>query len=106
MGRRPRSRHLLTCHAATGVLRDDFGVEPRCPVGRLVRHQAPRKMGPTGPAAVGIDLKGRIPAGELSFTGRALGRLSDIGWTPTVAARLLRRAGAQGVFPLVLVVQA
>lgn len=40
----------------------------------------PRKMWPTGLPAVGIDLKGRIPAGELSFTGRALGRLSDIGW--------------------------
>ncbi|SCF88580.1 ATP-dependent DNA helicase RecQ [Streptomyces sp. Ncost-T10-10d] len=39
-----------------------------------------RKMWPTGLAAVGVDLKGRIPAGELSFTGRALGRLSDIGW--------------------------
>ncbi|WP_406384455.1 RecQ family ATP-dependent DNA helicase [Streptomyces sp. NBC_01618] len=40
----------------------------------------PRKMWPTGLAAVGVDLKGRIPAGELSFPGRALGRLSDIGW--------------------------
>lgn len=40
----------------------------------------PRKMWPTGLSAVGIDLKGRIPAGEQSATGRALGRLSDIGW--------------------------
>lgn len=32
--------------------------------------------------------------------------LSDTGWTLAVAARLLRRAGAQGVFPLVLAVQA
>ncbi|MFB7951585.1 RecQ family ATP-dependent DNA helicase [Streptomyces sp. NPDC056045] len=40
----------------------------------------PRKMWPTGLAAVGVDLKGRIPAKEVSFTGRALGRLSDIGW--------------------------
>ncbi|MFB7744294.1 RecQ family ATP-dependent DNA helicase [Streptomyces sp. NPDC056132] len=40
----------------------------------------PRKMWPTGLAAIGIDLKGRIPAGEQSFSGRALGRLSDIGW--------------------------
>jgi ATP-dependent DNA helicase RecQ len=40
----------------------------------------PRKMWPTGLAALGVDLKGRIPAGEVSFTGRALGRLSDIGW--------------------------
>lgn len=32
--------------------------------------------------------------------------LSDSGWTIAVAARLLRRAGAEGVFPLVLAVQA
>lgn len=40
----------------------------------------PRKMWPTGLAAVGVDLKGRIAPGEQSFGGRALGRLSDIGW--------------------------
>ncbi|WP_328667622.1 RecQ family ATP-dependent DNA helicase [Streptomyces sp. NBC_00322] len=40
----------------------------------------PRKMWPTGLAAVGINLKGRIPETEQCFTGRALGRLSDIGW--------------------------
>ena len=40
----------------------------------------PRKMWPTGMAAVGVALKGRIPEGEQAFTGRALGRLSDIGW--------------------------
>lgn len=32
--------------------------------------------------------------------------LSDTGWTLAVAARLLRRAGAEAVFPLVLAVQA
>jgi ATP-dependent DNA helicase RecQ len=30
--------------------------------------------------AVGVDLKGRIPEGQQAATGRALGRLSDIGW--------------------------
>lgn len=30
----------------------------------------------------------------------------DTGWTPPVASRLLLRAGAEGVFPLVLAVQA
>jgi ATP-dependent DNA helicase RecQ len=40
----------------------------------------PRKMWPTGLPAVGVDLKGRIPVGEQAATGRALGRLSDIGW--------------------------
>ncbi|MGW1837483.1 RecQ family ATP-dependent DNA helicase [Streptomyces sp. NPDC002067] len=40
----------------------------------------PRRMWPTGMAALGIDLKGRIPAQEQCAPGRALGRLSDIGW--------------------------
>ncbi|MFV8188859.1 MULTISPECIES: RecQ family ATP-dependent DNA helicase [unclassified Streptomyces] len=40
----------------------------------------PRRMWPTGMPALGVELKGRIPAGEQCSTGRALGRLSDIGW--------------------------
>ncbi|MEU6060401.1 RecQ family ATP-dependent DNA helicase [Streptomyces sp. NPDC047097] len=40
----------------------------------------PRRMWPTGLPAAGVELKGRIPASEQSFAGRALGRLSDIGW--------------------------
>ncbi|GIG60423.1 hypothetical protein Lfu02_47950 [Longispora fulva] len=37
----------------------------------------PRKLWPTGAAA-----KGKIPAGELAASGRAVGRLSDLGWGP------------------------
>ncbi len=54
--------------AATGELRR-AGVEVE-----------PRRMWPTGLASVGLDLKGRIPPGEQAAPGRALGRLSDIGW--------------------------
>lgn len=49
-------------------------------LGRPGVEVEPRRMWPTGLPAVGVDLKGRIPTGELSSTGRALGRLSDIGW--------------------------
>lgn len=49
-------------------------------LGRPGVEVEPRKMWPTGLAAVGVDLKGRIPAAEQAFAGRALGRLSDIGW--------------------------
>ncbi|NUL02308.1 RecQ family ATP-dependent DNA helicase [Streptomyces lunaelactis] len=49
-------------------------------LGRPGADVEPRKMWPTGLAAVGISLKGRIPEAEQSFPGRALGRLSDIGW--------------------------
>ena len=49
-------------------------------LGRPGVEVEPRKMWPTGLPAVGVDLKGRIPAGEQAASGRALGRLSDIGW--------------------------
>ncbi|MEU1555296.1 RecQ family ATP-dependent DNA helicase [Streptomyces scabiei] len=49
-------------------------------LGRAGVEVEPRKMWPTGLPAVGVDLKGRIPAGEQAAAGRALGRLSDIGW--------------------------
>ncbi|MGW1074515.1 RecQ family ATP-dependent DNA helicase [Streptomyces sp. NPDC002537] len=49
-------------------------------LGRPGVEVEPRRMWPTGMASVGVDLKGRIPAGEQAATGRALGRLSDIGW--------------------------
>ncbi|MGH3796808.1 MAG: RecQ family ATP-dependent DNA helicase [Pseudonocardiaceae bacterium] len=40
----------------------------------------PRRQWPTGLAALGVDLTGRIPAAELPEPGRALGRLTDVGW--------------------------
>ncbi|MEC4015853.1 RecQ family ATP-dependent DNA helicase [Streptomyces sp. H27-D2] len=49
-------------------------------LGRPGVEVEPRRMWPTGLPAIGVDLKGRIPAGELAASGRALGRLSDIGW--------------------------
>ncbi|GGZ89399.1 RecQ family ATP-dependent DNA helicase [Streptomyces echinoruber] len=52
----------------------------RADLGRAGVEVEPRRMWPTGLAAVGVDLKGRIPAGEQAAPGRALGRLSDIGW--------------------------
>src|SRR5882757_3147044 len=52
----------------------------RAALGRPGVELEPRKMWPTGLEAAGVPLKGRIPAGEQTETGRALGRLSDIGW--------------------------
>ncbi|GGP41505.1 RecQ family ATP-dependent DNA helicase [Streptomyces abikoensis] len=49
-------------------------------LGRPGVEVEPRRMWPTGMGAVGVDLKGRIPPGEQAAPGRALGRLSDIGW--------------------------
>lgn len=44
----------------------------------------PRAMWPTGMDRLGVPVSGRIPAAEQSLPGRALARLSDLGW----AARL------------------
>ena len=57
---------------------------------------APRKMWPTGLAAIGLDLKGKIA--EAAEEGRAVARLTDLGHggalRDTVPPRHRRRAGA------------
>jgi ATP-dependent DNA helicase RecQ len=40
----------------------------------------PRRMWPTGMKALGLDVAGKIPAALTAEPGRALGRLTDIGW--------------------------
>ncbi|GAB3695153.1 RecQ family ATP-dependent DNA helicase [Saccharopolyspora tripterygii] len=41
---------------------------------------APRKMWPSGMSALGVEASGKLPASEQTTTGRAIGRLTDIGW--------------------------
>jgi ATP-dependent DNA helicase RecQ len=49
-------------------------------LGRPGVEIAPKKMWPTGLSAVGISLKGKIAPAEQIEPGRAVGRLSDLGW--------------------------
>ena len=49
-------------------------------LGRVGVEIEPRKLWPTALDAVGVPLKGRIPEAEAPRVGRALGRLTDIGW--------------------------
>jgi ATP-dependent DNA helicase RecQ len=56
---------------------------------------APRRQWPTGMAALGIHVAGRIAAGELAEPGRALGRLTDAGWG-TRLRRLLAEEAPDG----------
>src|SRR6202021_543117 len=51
-----------------------------------------RKMWPTGMKELGIDVAGKIQAGQLAEPGRALGRLTDIGWGTTLRALLSEEA--------------
>ncbi|MEU5847800.1 RecQ family ATP-dependent DNA helicase [Saccharopolyspora shandongensis] len=41
---------------------------------------SPRKMWPSGMDSLGVPASGKLPAGEQATTGRAIGRLTDIGW--------------------------
>ena len=40
----------------------------------------PRAQWPTGAASLGVDVRGNIPVGERAGQGRALARLTDLGW--------------------------
>jgi ATP-dependent DNA helicase RecQ len=46
----------------------------------------PRKMWPAGMKELGVDAAGKIPASRVALTGRALGRLTDVGWGSTLRA--------------------
>ncbi|NJC64706.1 DEAD/DEAH box helicase [Planosporangium flavigriseum] len=67
-------------------------------LGRVGVTVAPRQLWPTGLAAVGVPLSGRIPAGEQAGPGRALARLSDLGWGERLR-RLLAEDAPDGPVP-------
>jgi ATP-dependent DNA helicase RecQ len=48
----------------------------------------PRKMWPSGMKELGVDLSGKIAASRLAEPGRALGRLTDVGWGSTLRGLL------------------
>ncbi|MEV8326138.1 RecQ family ATP-dependent DNA helicase [Kitasatospora sp. NPDC056731] len=64
----------------------------RAALGRPGISFEPRRLWPTGMDSLGVPLKGRIPAGEQAENGRALGRLSDIGWGNRLRALLADQA--------------
>ena len=64
----------------------------RAALGRPGVSFEPRRLWPTGMDALGVPLKGRIPAAEQAETGRALGRLSDIGWGNRLRTLLAEQA--------------
>jgi ATP-dependent DNA helicase RecQ len=65
--------------------------------GRLDRagvELEPRAQWPSGMDRLGVPLKGRIPAGEAMLTGRALARLTDLGWGQRLRSLLREDATA------------
>jgi ATP-dependent DNA helicase RecQ len=71
----------------------------RAALGRPGVEIEPRKMWPTGLDATGIALKGRIAPAEQAASGRALGRLSDIGWGNRLRPLFAEGAADQPVPP-------
>ncbi|MGY2083626.1 DEAD/DEAH box helicase [Blastococcus sp. SYSU DS0539] len=60
---------------------------------------APRAMWPTGADRLGVDVKGKIPPSEQLETGRAVARLTDLGWGQRLRT-LLGDDGVGGVVDL------
>jgi ATP-dependent DNA helicase RecQ len=58
----------------------------------------PRRMWPTGLAGLGVDVSGKIAPGLSAEPGRALGRLTDLGWGARLRA-LLADDAADGPVP-------
>jgi len=52
----------------------------------------PRRMWPTGMKDLGLDVAGKIPAALTAEPGRALGRLTDVGWGGMLRALLAEAA--------------
>ncbi|WP_457100114.1 RecQ family ATP-dependent DNA helicase [Microbacterium sp. P5_E9] len=62
----------------------------------------PRRQWPTGADRLGVPVRGRIPAGEQSDEGRALARLTDLGWGGTLRELFAASATDSPVPPNVL----
>jgi ATP-dependent DNA helicase RecQ len=74
---------------------DVSAVEVAAARDRLLRpgvEVEPRRMWPTGMKAMGLDVAGKIPAGLTAEPGRALGRLTDVGWGSVLRALLADNA--------------
>ncbi|MGO4383886.1 RecQ family ATP-dependent DNA helicase [Specibacter sp. RAF43] len=74
----------------------DIGSGAVAAAGESLRHAGlpidPRTMWPTGMDRLGVPVKGKLPAAEQLAPGRALARLTDLGWGN--ALRAMFAAGA------------
>jgi ATP-dependent DNA helicase RecQ len=91
------------CDRCAGQWYDPAVSEPALTAARAFLGQAgveiaPRKLWPTGLGEVGVALSGRIPPAEQASSGRAVGRLSDLGWGERLR-RLLAEDAPDGPVP-------
>jgi ATP-dependent DNA helicase RecQ len=71
-----------------GTVSDTALASAQAHIGRVGVEITPRRQWPTGLSAIGVALSGRIPAGERPLAGRALARLTDLGWGERLRALL------------------
>ena len=81
----PQAEKCGRCDRCTGNERTagvsaDALAAAQAALGRSGVEIEPRRMWPSGLSGIGIELTGRIPVELQAETGRALGRLSDVGW--------------------------
>ncbi|HEX7107516.1 MAG TPA: RecQ family ATP-dependent DNA helicase [Acidothermaceae bacterium] len=89
----PHAAPCGRCDNCTGnqwstAVSDDAVATSRAELSRPGVVVEPRRMWPTGLSAIGLDLSGKISPAEQAEVGRALGRLSDIGWGPRLRTLL------------------
>jgi ATP-dependent DNA helicase RecQ len=89
----PHAAPCGRCDNCTGnqwstAVSDDAVAASRAELSRPGVVVEPRRMWPTGLSAIGLDLSGKISPAEQAEVGRALGRLSDIGWGPRLRTLL------------------
>jgi ATP-dependent DNA helicase RecQ len=70
------------CHAmwVDGAVPDGALALARAQLGRPGVPVEPRRLWPTGASALGITASGKIAPAEAAESGRAVGRLTDLGW--------------------------
>ncbi|HWH00343.1 MAG TPA: DEAD/DEAH box helicase, partial [Pilimelia sp.] len=81
----PAAQPCGRCDTCAGPRYSAEVSEPALAAARAFLHRpgvplAAKKLWPTGLEAVGVPLRGRIPEAEQVAAGRAVGRLSDLGW--------------------------
>ena len=59
----------------------------------------PRRMWPTGMRELGVEVSGKIDPGLSAEPGRAIGRLTDLGWGPRLRALLASDGSVPGGLP-------
>ena len=81
----------------TTEVTDSALAESRAELRRPGVEIEPRSMWPTGLASIGVALSGKIADDERVAAGRAIGRLSDIGWGPLLRSVLHEHAEDRGL---------